>query len=98
MKFKVLHNMRGRMRIHVMTNEMTDLQADKLEYDLAAQDMILTAKVYERTSDVVITYAGERQLLLLSYLQTYYYRRKVQKMRRFRSGRATEPEILGQIH
>lgn len=88
MKFKVLHNMRGRMRIHVMTNEMTDLQADKLEYDLAAQDMILTAKVYERTSDVVITYAGERQLLL-SYLQTYYYRRKVEEDEKLaRSGRA----------
>ena len=78
MKFKVLHNMRGRMRIHVMTNEMTDLQADKLEYDLAAQDMILTAKVYERTGDVVITYTGERQILL-SYLQTYYYSRKVEE-------------------
>lgn len=88
MKFKVLHNMRGRTRIHVMTNEMTDLQADKLEYDLAAQDMILTAKVYERTSDVVITYAGERQLLL-SYLQTYYYRRKVEEDETLaRSGRA----------
>lgn len=88
MKFKVLHNMRGRMRIHVMTNEMTDLQADKLEYDLAAQDMILTAKVYERTSDVVITYAGERQLIL-SYLQTYYYRRKVEEDETLaRSGRA----------
>ena len=88
MKFKVLHNMRGRMRIHVMTNEMTDLQADKLEYDLEAQDMILTAKVYERTSDVVITYAGERQLLL-SYLQTYYYRRKVEEDETLaRSGRA----------
>ena len=88
MKFKVLHNMRGRMRIHVMTNEMTDLQADKLEYDLAAQDMILTAKVYERTSDVVITYAGERQLLL-SYLQTYYYRWKVEEDETLaRSGRA----------
>lgn len=88
MKFKVLHNMRCRMRIHVMTNEMTDLQADKLEYDLAAQDMILTAKVYERTSDVVITYAGERQLLL-SYLQTYYYRRKVEEDETLaRSGRA----------
>ena len=88
MKFKVLHNMRGRMRIHVMTNEMTDLQADKLEYDLAAQDMILTAKVYERTSDVVVTYAGERQLLL-SYLQTYYYRRKVEEDETLaRSGRA----------
>ena len=88
MKFKVLHNMRGRMRIHVMTNEMTDLQADKLEYDLAAQDMILTAKVYERTSDVVITYAGERQLLL-SYLQTYYYSRKVEEDETLvRSGRA----------
>ncbi len=71
-----------------MTNEMTDLQADKLEYDLAAQDMILTAKVYERTSDVVITYAGERQLLL-SYLQTYYYRRKVEEDETLaRSGRA----------
>ena len=80
--------MRGRMRIHVMTNEMTDLQADKLEYDLAAQDMILTAKVYERTSDVVVTYAGERQLLL-SYLQTYYYRRKVEEDETLaRSGRA----------
>lgn len=88
MKFKVLHNMRGRMRIHVMTNEMTDLQADKLEYDLAAQDMILTAKVYERTGDVVITYTGERQLLL-SYLQTYYYRRKVEEDEALaRSGRA----------
>ena len=88
MKFKVLHNMRGRMRIHVMTNEMTDLQADKLEYDLAAQDMILTAKVYERTGDVVITYTGERQLLL-SYLQTYYYRRKVEEDETLaRSGRA----------
>ena len=88
MKFKVLHNMRGRMRIHVMTNEMTDLQADKLEYDLAAQDMILTAKVYERTSDVAITYAGVRQLLLC-YLQTYYYRRKVEEDETLaRSGRA----------
>ena len=88
MKFKVLHNMRGRMRIHVMTNEMTDLQADKLEYDLAAQDTIFAAKVYERTSDVVITYAGERQLLL-SYLQTYYYSRKVEEDETLaRSGRA----------
>lgn len=88
MKFKVLHNMRGRMRIHVMTNEMTDLQADKLEYDLAAQDMILTAKVYERTSDVVITYMGERQVLL-SYLQTYCYKQMVEADETLaRSGRA----------
>ena len=48
----------------------------------------MTAKVYERTSDVVITYAGERQLLL-SYLQTYYYRRKVEEDEALaRSGRA----------
>ena len=88
MKFKVLHNMRGRMRIHVMTNEMTDLQADKLEYDLAAQDMILTAKVYERTGDVVITYMGERQVLL-SYLQTYCYKQMVEADETLaRSGRA----------
>lgn len=97
MKFKVLHNMRGRMCIHVMTNEMTDLQADKLEYDLAAQDMILTAKVYERTSDVVITYAGERQLLL-SYLQTYYYRRKVEEDETLaRSGRAMNRKYWDKI-
>jgi len=64
------------------------LQADKLEYDLAAQDMILTAKVYERTGDVVITYTGERQILL-SYLQTYYYSRKVEEDETLvRSGRA----------
>ena len=97
MKFKVLHNMRGRMRIHVMTNEMTDLQADKLEYDLAAQDMILTAKVYERTGDVVITYTGERQILL-SYLQTYYYSRKVEEDETLaRSGRAMNRKYWDKI-
>lgn len=64
---------------------------------MAAQDMILTAKVYERTSDVVITYAGERQLLL-SYLQTYYYRRKVEEDETLaRSGRAMNRKYWDKI-
>lgn len=56
MKCKILHESRGRIRIHVMQNRVTMAQADLLEYFLNLQDGVREAKVYDRTGDAVILY------------------------------------------
>ncbi len=60
MKCIILHESRGRMRVHVCNVRMTLHRADVLEAYLNHQDAIEHATVYERTGDVVITYAGSR--------------------------------------
>ena len=60
MKCTILHEGKGRMRVHVETVRMTLHRADVLEAYLNHQDAIAHATVYERTGDVVITYTGGR--------------------------------------
>ncbi len=64
MNFVIKHEIKGRLRIHVKQKRMTCREADVLQYYLDAQEMIVTAKIYERTQDVVVTYVGEREQLL----------------------------------
>ena len=64
MKFQILHEIKGRMRIHIVKKRMTDDQADTLEYYLNQRDEILSAKVYERTQDVTIFYKGDRRAII----------------------------------
>ena len=61
MKCTILHEGRGRMRVHVCAVRMTLHRADVLEAYLNGQDMIQKATVYERTGDVVLTYRGSRK-------------------------------------
>ena len=60
MKCTILHEGKGRMRVHVEKVRMTLHRADVLEAYLNHNDAIVHAAVYERTGDVVITYAGRR--------------------------------------
>ena len=60
MKCTILHEGKGRIRVHVENVRMTLHRADVLEAYLNHQDAIATAVVYERTGDVVITYTGKR--------------------------------------
>ena len=60
MKCTILHEGKGRMRVHVEKVRMTLHRADVLEAYLNHHDAIVHAAVYERTGDVVITYAGRR--------------------------------------
>lgn len=62
MRFQILHEIKGRMRIHIIRNGMTDAEADALEHYLNQCDEILSAKVYERTQNVVIRYVGDRRV------------------------------------
>ena len=60
MKCTILHEGKGRMRVHVENVRMTLHRADVLEAYLNHNDAIVHAAVYERTGDVVITYTGRR--------------------------------------
>ena len=60
MKCTILHEGKGRMRVHVENVRMTLHRADVLEAYLNHHDAIVHAAVYERTGDVVITYSGRR--------------------------------------
>lgn len=72
MRFKIEHEIRGRMRIHIHQKKMSCREADILLYYLTGQSCVTSAKVYERTSDAVICYTGERKNLLL-LLQHFQY-------------------------
>ena len=56
MKCKILHESRGRMRVHALQYRMTMEQADILEYYLMGQKGVLYAKVNDRTGDAIMSY------------------------------------------
>lgn len=64
MRYKILHENRGRIRLHVMKSRMTIEQADQLAEYLAALSNVQRATVYERTCDIVIFYEQGRQEIL----------------------------------
>lgn len=64
MKFRILHEIKGRMRIHAAQKSMTDREADTLRYYLENCAVIQDAKVYERTQDVVIRFSGDRETVI----------------------------------
>ena len=64
MKFIIKHEIRGRLRIHVVQEKMTCAEADTLFWYLDRQGNITDVKVYERTADAVICYTGERAALI----------------------------------
>lgn len=90
MRFRILHEIKGRMRIHIIQKKrMTDIEADTLEYYLNQCNGILSAKIYERTQDVIICYNGDR-IVPISILQKATYESiKVPQSALELSGRAT---------
>ena len=64
MKCKILHESPGRMRIRTLCGAMSLRQADILEAYLKKVDGARSVKVYDRTGDAVICYAGSRDAML----------------------------------
>ena len=64
MRFKIEHEIRGRVRLHICQKRMTCRQADQLEYFLTKLDGVTSAKVVERNQDAVICYSGNREAIL----------------------------------
>lgn len=72
MKFIIKHEIRGRMRIHVIQKRMTCEQADTLHFCLMQNPDVTSVKVYERSQDVVLNYTGERTEII-RLLQHFSY-------------------------
>ena len=72
MKCTILHESRGRLRVHVCNVRMTLHRADVLEAYLNHHDAVSKAKVYERTGDVVVYYTGSRKDAVAA-LSTYRF-------------------------
>lgn len=64
MKCKILHESRGRIRVHLMCNRMTLHDADILEYYMRNIDGVTSVKVYDRTQDAIIIYKTERKNII----------------------------------
>jgi heavy metal translocating P-type ATPase len=71
-RFKIKHEIEGRMRVHFLGSTMTYRQADTLLYYLENKSEVISAKVYERTGDAVIRYKGERRRIL-EMLRSFCY-------------------------
>ena len=64
MRFKIEHEIRGRVRLHICQKRMTCRQADQLEYFLTNLEGVTTAKVVERNQDAVISFFGNKEEIL----------------------------------
>lgn len=61
MKFVIKHEIKGRIRIHILQSHMTFEQADTLEYYLSNNKLVTSVKVRERLQDATISYIGSRE-------------------------------------
>lgn len=73
MRFVIKHEIRGRIRIHVMQNTMSYREADILQYYLESQEQVTAVRVRERIQDIVICYEGSRDTLM-DVLRRFHYR------------------------
>lgn len=64
MKFIIKHEIKGRVRIHFLSGEMTYRQADILQYYLMTNDSVESSTVYNRTNDVAISYNCDRKVII----------------------------------
>lgn len=64
MKFRIEHEIKGRMRVHLFQKTMTFEEADILQYYLTNLDFVTNIKIYERSQNVAISYQGSRDQVI----------------------------------
>ena len=74
MKFQILHESKGRVRLRAVQPSMSMAQADALEAWLLTIPSVKQVTVHERTCGVIILYNGEREQLLRRIVAFSYER------------------------
>ena len=72
MKFKIKHDIQGRLRVQFVQSRMTFEQADEIQYYMEQNMQITSVKVQERTQCVTICYKGDRESVIES-LKAFHY-------------------------
>lgn len=92
MKFRIKHEIRGRIRIHMEQKRMTHEQADILLFYLQNIDGVFRADVYDRTADATIHYKGNRETIIEGLRRFRYEEVEVPNGLLETSGRAMNAE------
>ena len=64
MRFVIKHEIKGRLRIHIIQGGMSFRQADMMEYYLSNCKCVTSVKVNERLQDAVVCYVGNREEMI----------------------------------
>ena len=64
MRFVIKHEIKGRLRIHILQGGMSFRQADMMEYYLSNCKCVTSVKVNERLQDAVVCYVGNREEMI----------------------------------
>ena len=91
MKCKILHESKGRIRVHFFQKYMTLHQADIAEYALSAIGGITKVQVFDQTCDVILYYHCERKTVL-SALANFCYSQEAEALVPEQTGRALNRE------
>lgn len=92
MKFRIKHEIRGRIRLEVMQKRMTFRQADILYYYLSEQDGVQSVKVHNDTKCVTVCYTEDRQKLISALKEFQYETAQVPESFLQNSGRKLNEE------
>lgn len=87
MKFVIKHEIRGRIRVHLIGKAMSFAQADTLQYQFEQMKDVTAVKVQERTMDVTICYIGSRKHIITALGQFSYDKMEVPEVYLKNSGR-----------
>ena len=87
MKFVIKHEIRGRIRVHLIGKAMSFAQADTLQYQFEQMKDVTAVKVQERTMDVTICYIGSREHIITALGQFSYDKVEVPEVYLKNSGR-----------
>ena len=72
MKFKIIHETRGRLRLQAPQCSMTLEEADQLEEYIARLPGVRQATVHERTCNMIVYYSGDR-LAVIDGIRAFKY-------------------------
>ena len=92
MKFSIVHENAGRMRIRLAVQRMTMEQADKMEAWLERQENVTAVTVHDNTCCAIIRYQGERQELIRQISGFSFQSAEVTAMENVHSNRALNRE------
>ena len=97
MRFVIKHEIKGRLRVHILQSRMSFAQADTLQYYLDGQSNIVSAKIQERTLDVTVVYTGSREEALKTLENFTYQSTEVPENYLANSGREMNREYKDQL-
>ena len=97
MKFVIKHEIKGRIRIHILQSRMTFEQADTLEYYLSNNKLVTSVKVRERLQDATISYIGSKEDIIKLLTSFKYNNVEVPEVYLQNSGRELNREYWDKL-